>query len=225
MAPASIHLDEKGNILRNYNDGNNNVYVHKAGTTATDVDKSYVASMTASKNKDVSAGGTGIGELGKTLNVNGIYTNLLTANIKEASGIYSPWTFKGKVTDGGVWDLKVQKGTIWVLANDGKTQFLFGGKTMESQDIGNHHFGAVALAALGYLISKKEILMQAGDNQIGNKRSRPEWQPVITTTRTETIEHGMHQTVTETTRLPPYGDDPRDQQWIQAGFEYYKQHK
>ena len=97
MAPESIHLDEKENVLRNYNDGNNNVYVHKAGTTVMDIYKRYVASMAASKSKVVSAGGAGIGELGKTLNVNGIYTNLLTSNIKEASEIYNPWTFKGNI--------------------------------------------------------------------------------------------------------------------------------
>jgi hypothetical protein len=218
----SIHLDDKGKVLRNYDDGNNNVYVHKAGTTATDVDKQYVATTKASNYTDTSAGGTRIGELGKTLNVNGIYSNLLKADIKEAKGISNPWTFKSLVTDGGDWDLKVQKNTIWGLANDGETKFSFAGKLMESQDIGNHHFGAVALASLGYIMSEQGILTQAGDNQIANGRSRPEWQPTKTIMKTQTLEHGIKVTTPETIRLPPYGDDPRDYNWINSGFRYYK---
>ena len=166
-----------------------------------------------------------IGEIGGKIDANEIYGNLLSKNIKEAMDIYNPFTFKAKVTDGGDWDLKVQKGTIWGLGNDGKTTFSFEGKSMESQDIGNHHFGAVAKAALGYLLSEKEILTEAGNNQIGNKRSKIEWQPTIKVTKEQYIEHGMHLRLTEVVRLPPYGDDPRDQQWIQSGFEYYNQHK
>jgi RHS repeat-associated protein len=215
MGAESIHLDEKGKVLRNINDGDNSVFVHAKGITGKNVDKAY--SVT-----DHAAGGLKIGELGKSIDANGIYTNLLNANISEAKGIYSPFTFKEKVTDGGVWDLKVQKGTIWGLGNDGKTTFNFKGNEMESQDIGNHHFGAVAKAALGYLLTEKEILVEAGDNQIGNNRSKPEWQPVKKTTSSYNIEHGMRVTETTSTRLPPYGDDPRDAKWIQAGFDYYK---
>jgi len=53
---------------------------------------------------------------------------------------------------------------------------------MASQDIGNHHFGVVAKATLGYLLTVKAILVEAGNNQIGNDRSHPEWQPVKKTT-------------------------------------------
>lgn len=92
---------------------------------------------------------------------------------------------------------------------------------MESQDIGNHHFGA---AALGYILSEKEILTQAGDNQIANGRSKPQWQPTTTIMRTETLEHGIQVTRPERVRLPPYGDDSRDYNWINSGFKYYKKH-
>jgi len=218
MGVESIHVDEKGKVLQNFNDGDNSVYLHK-GKTANDVLIDYVFE------DGTSAGGTKIGELGKSIDASEIYANLLTENIKEAKGIWSPWTFKDKVTDGGDWDLKVQGETIWGLANDGKTTFTFEGKSMESQDIGNHHFGAVAKAALGYLLSEQEILIQAGDNQIANNRSKPEWQPTTTVTETHTIEHGMRVTETKTVRLPPYGDDPRDAKWIKAGFEYYKRKK
>jgi len=68
-------------------------------------------------------------------------------------------------------------------------------------------------------------LVQAGDNQIATSRSKPEWQPVERKKRTTTIEHGMKVTETIVTRLPPYGDDPRDAGWIKAGFQYYKKNK
>ena len=218
MGVESIHIDEKGKVLQNFNDGDNGVYVHK-NKSAEQVRDDYMYT------EGTSAQGKKIGELGKSIDASEIYTNLLTANIKEAKDIWSPWTFKAKVTDGGDWDLKVQKGTIWGLANDGKTTFSVDGKTMESQDIGNHHFGAVALAALGYLISETGILTQAGDNQIANGRSKPEWQPTTTVTETHVIEHGMRVSETKTVRLPPYGDDPRDAGWIKAGFNYYKNGK
>ena len=163
-----------------------------------------------------------IGELGGKIQADEIYGNLLVKNTKEAKGIW-PLTFRDKVRTKGDWDLKNQKGTIWGLANDGKTKFVFAGKEMESQDIGNHHFGVVAKAAIWY-IGEKSILMGAGSYQISSGTSKPEWQPVLKVTREQYIEHGMHQTVTELVRLPPYGDDPQDQKWITEGFLYYKTH-
>jgi hypothetical protein len=151
------------------------------------------------------------------------YANALKANAKEAKGIYNPFTFKKYVQNRGKWDLKSNKNTIYGVGNDGKTKFDFGGKEMEAQDIGNHHFGVVG-KAYG-LFSEETMLRKAGEAQISAGTSKPEWQPVIKTTRTETIEHGMRQTVTETIKLAPYGDDPRDQEWIKAGFKYFKNMK
>ncbi len=161
-----------------------------------------------------------IGELGKKIDANTIYANAGEENAKEAKGIYNPFTFKKNVQNKGKWDLKNNKNTIYGLANDGKTKFDFQGKEMESQDIGNHHFGVVG-KAYG-LFSEDFMLRQAGEAQIGAGTSKPEWQPVIKTTTDTYIEHGMKVKTTEIIKLPPYGDDPRDQEWIKAGFKYYK---
>ena len=91
---------------------------------------------------------------------------------------------------------------------------------MESQDIGNHHFGVVG-KAYG-LFSEDFMFQQAGEAQKGAGTSKPEWQPVIKITKDTYIEHGMKVKTTEIIKLPPYGDDPRDQDWIKAGFKYYK---
>ncbi|NNE33297.1 MAG: hypothetical protein HKN40_13115 [Winogradskyella sp.] len=85
-----------------------------------------------------------LGELGGEIDINQIYSNLLDENMETADGMWSPFKFRNLVKNGGDWDYKNQKGTIYGLGNDGSTTFLFEGISMESQDIGNHHFGAVA---------------------------------------------------------------------------------
>ena len=81
LSPESVHLDKFGNILKNVDDGDKGVYVHENATTEADVDKTYSA-------KNTSAGGDKIGELGNTLNVDEIYTNMLNKNIEEAKSLY-----------------------------------------------------------------------------------------------------------------------------------------
>ena len=165
-----------------------------------------------------------IGELGKVIDVNEIYKNLLASHAKEAKSLWNPLTFKNYVTDRGKWDLKLDKNSIFGLGNDGKTKFLFQGRLMEAQDIGNHHFGVVA-KAMG-IFPEKFILMQAGKNQMSKPGdSRPEWQKYKVWTETIYIEHGMKSTVTFREMQYPYGDDPQDQGWIQLGFDYYKKNK
>ena len=166
---------------------------------------------------------TALGELGKKIDANTIYKNLATENAKEAKGIWNPLTFKNYVKTKGKWDLKNDKNSIFGLGNDGKTKFSFQGKEMESQDIGNHHFGVVG-KAYG-MFSEEFMLRQAGEYQIKSGTSKPEWQPVIKVQKDMYIEHGMKVKTTETIKLPPYGDDPRDQEWIKTGFQYYKDMK
>lgn len=163
---------------------------------------------------------TSIGELGKTINANSIYKNLLKDNMKTAKGIYNPVTFKNLVKNKGEWDLKNNMKTIYGLANHykgGETQFSFQGKNMTAQDMGNHHFGAVG-KAYGFF-SEEFMLKQAGEAQIAAGTSKPEWQKYDV----KVIPSPVGGVVTITTPLPPYGDDPRDQQWINAGFDYYDQ--
>jgi len=144
--------------------------------------------------------------------------------MKTAKGIWSPFTFKSLVQNKGEWDLKNNMKTIYGLANhykDGTTQFTFQGKNLEAQDLGNHHFGAVG-KAYGFF-SEKFMLQQAGAAQMSAGTSKPEWQryqevPLIIVSPTGGV---INTTIKE--MLPPYGDDPRDQQWINSGFDYYDQ--
>jgi len=169
-APPSTHIDQSGNVIAEYSDdGDDGVYVHSNGTTQSQIDQQRT------DNKNTAGTGTHIGEIGGEINANSIYTNTLINNTSEAGGVYNPFTFKDYVKTGGKWDLKSNKNTIYDLANDGKTQFSFNGNLMESQDIGNHHFGAVALS---YWLFPSEtfILKQAGAYQIKSGTSKPEWQ-------------------------------------------------
>lgn len=84
----------------------------------------------------------------------------MNKNTEEADELWSPFTFRDYLKSGGKWDLKSNENTIYGLANDGKTQFLFQGNLMESQDIGNYHFGAVSLS-YGLFPSGTFILKQA----------------------------------------------------------------
>jgi RHS repeat-associated protein len=161
-----------------------------------------------------------LGELGKTIDINKIYTNLLNKSSKEAESIWNPITFRNKVKTKGEWDLKNNKNTIYGLANDGKTRFSFQKKEMEAQDVGNHHFGVVAKAS--GIFSENFILEQAGEYQIKSGTSKLEWQ-IYTTERIPTFtKTGRLIWLDKRVMLPPYGDDPRDQMWIKAGFDYYK---
>lgn len=91
---------------------------------------------------------------------------------------------------------------------------------MEVQDIGNHHFGVIG-KAFG-LFPEEMLLRQAGQAQIADGTSRPEWQNYVESTVTSPTTGGS---VTIRVMRAPYGDDPRDQKWITAGFTYYKNRK
>ena len=213
----STHIDSLGNVVAEYDDGDDGVYVHAEGTTEEDVDQQR------KDKKNTGGDGEHIGEIGGEINLDGIYDKLLDVNIARARGIYNPFTFRNLVKNNGEWDYKNRKNTIFGLANDGKTQFSWNGETLESQDIGNHHFGAVGLAS--GLFNEKVMLKRAGAAQMAAGTSRPEWQiygdvRVPAYTRTGSLFW-----TTERQMLPPYGDDPRDQGFIVKGFNYYKNRK
>ncbi|WP_430408592.1 polymorphic toxin type 44 domain-containing protein [Kordia sp.] len=212
----SIHTDESGNVLKNVDDGDDGVYVHEGATTEADIDKTYSA-------KDTSAGGEKIGELGGVINADKIYANALANNIAEAEGIYNPFTFRNNVKNNGKWDLKNNTETIFGLANDGETQFSFEGELFESQDIGNHHFGAVGKAA--NLFSEEFMLERAGVAQVAAGTSKPEWQKFKTVKTVNYTKTGRPIFGEKKVSAPPYGDDPRDQSFIKKGFKYYDKQK
>lgn len=206
------------NPIRNIDPRGDTIFVTNTGYILRNDNTDNLVFMSHNKSN------TFLGELGGEINVNEIYSNLLAENMSESEGTINPFTFRNKVKTKGEWDLKNNKKTIYGLGNDGKTMFNFGGEQMEAQDIGNHHFGAVALA-YGWFPSEEFILKQAGEYQIKSGTSRPEWQ--IYDNITTTIASPTVGTYTKTKRVmrPPYGDDPRDQKWIISGFNYYKSSK
>ncbi len=206
MGPESVHLDKYGTVLKNVDDGDNGVYVHEKAKTEADVDKKY-------SSKNTGAGGEKIGELGGKINMDKVYSNLLDKNVAIADDIWNPNTFRKLVKNRGDWDYKNDKKHIIGLGNDGKTTFSFEGRTMESQDFGNHHYGVVGRA---YGFPKETLLIRAGKAQMDAGTSLPQWQNYRTTTTST-----PYGTNSSTFMLPPYGDDPRDQMWIKSGFNYY----
>lgn len=145
MGPESIHLDKYGKVLKNEDDGDNNVYLHRNGKTKKDIEKKYSSNNT-------SAGGEAIGQLGGDIDVNEILTNLLDRNAKIAEGKnIIGWV--GLVNTNKDWDLKNNTETIFGLAwkFDGRleadkfTNFLYKGLKMNgylnAADIGNYHAG------------------------------------------------------------------------------------
>lgn len=169
-----------------------------------------------------------LGQIGGTISVDLIYHNLLEQNIPIASIMRDPRIFKNYVQGGGLWDYKVRykqssrRDTIYGMINifyQNNTKFSFNGKIMESQDIGNHHFGVMGKAAgfpTSTLFTEEVLLFFAGEAQIKAGTSKPEWQVY------EIIENGDS---VSSVMLPPYGDDPRDQSWIKSGFDYWKNRK
>lgn len=209
MWPESIHLDMFGNVLGNYNDGDNSVYLHENAKNY----KNYKRNYDPKKNR--AAGGEKIGELGGTINIDKIYANLISMNISEAKDL-SPTDFYDHVKGKGVWDYKNRENTIYGLVNDLKdnTNFTFQGSKMDAADIGNHHFGIMGKAA-GF--NDVTLLQMAGWAQMKAGTSLPEWQ------KSKTVNYpGMGVSVPTRVYLPPYGDDPRDQILIKNGINYYK---
>ena len=163
-----------------------------------------------------------IGEIGNIINIDYIYANLLFDNMQSAK-LMSPLKLRKLVKNHGEWDLKNNNKTIYGIANHSATIFEFNNMLLTSEDIGNHHFGAVTKSNV--FITESFALEQAGAAQIAAGTSRPEWQikaivPFSIVSSSGSIFTGYTEVL-----LPPYGDDPNDQKWIKLGFEYANNHK
>jgi uncharacterized protein RhaS with RHS repeats len=209
----STHLNRIGYVVQTNDDGDDGVYWHD--------DLSNWDSESTLENH-----GSGINYIGHfddsggTIDINDIYTNLLAENSSIAKSIWNPFTFKKLVKKGGDWDYKNNTNFIYgKLGDNDKLKFLYQGKIMEVQDIGNHHFGVVG-KAYG-LFSEEFMLRQAGQAQIDDGTSIPEWQIYKEETITTVSPTGAVLRPTISVMQPPYGDDPRDQMWIRAGFIYF----
>lgn len=204
----TIVVDKRGNVTKQY--GKDNLVFLQKGKQLTQ-----------------------IGELGKSIDGNKIFKNLLNKNIAYARKHSNPLKFKNLVKNKGEWDLKNNKNTIFGLANsfdkgkETKTQFSFQGSNYTAEDLGNYHYGATGKAWDFFMFNEETLLRQAGAAQIAAGTSKPEWQKhkYITSTFLPggygpptkiTIDAGL---------LPPYGDDPNDQKMIKQGFKYYDANK
>ena len=154
-----------------------------------------------------------IGNLDKQVTIDVIYSNLLKKNSKEAKKL-NLYNFYKYVKSGGKWDLKNNRNTIYGLGNN-KTSFLFNNKIMESQDVGNHHFGVVASS---YGIPQDIALKCAGIYQIYSGTSHLKWIKFKPNYVNDPI-YGCNIVITIES---PYGDDPRDQEWIVEGYKFNK---
>jgi RHS repeat-associated protein len=198
MGVESIHLDEKGNVLKNINDRDNSVFVHAKGTTKAQVDKKYSAT-------DHSAGGTKVGELGKNIDMSSFFGNMLSANAETAQGL-SIFEWKDKVQKDGAWDLKDNNSTIFGVAwqfdenssGGGHTSFTDGSTTYSSAaDVGNYHAGYTGTNAG---INYEAQWMGAGV--------------------AEMLKNGQYGKMLNpaTYYSPPYGDNPVDYKWNTQGM-------
>ncbi len=156
-----------------------------------------------------------LGEIGKEVDISEVYQNLLLLNSKVAKRMFNPWKFKKLVATNGEWDLKNNSKTIYGISNDSKTKLLFNGHVMDSQDVGNHHFGVMA-RSFGFPLYF--ALRAAGKYQITSGTSRKEWQvyrhDVI-------VSHSTGLSYRNSYMIQPYGDDPNDQRWIREGYKYF----
>jgi len=108
MAPESIHVDPKGNVLRNIDDGDNTVFVHAAAVKGEDIDKSYTKA-------DHSAGGINVGKLGGNIK-SGIISNILKENKSTAQSLPSEAEWVARVAPHQEWDYKNNESTIFGVA-------------------------------------------------------------------------------------------------------------
>ncbi len=177
-----------------------------------------------------------LGELGGKIKADKFYSNMLKSNSKRADKIWNPMDFEKLVKADGEWDLKSQQDHIIGLAHSLQTSgiigfslFLFDNKELNPGDIGNHHYGVVG-KALG-LIGEKGLLYQAGVAE-RKKSIRTTGHDVPLSQRpTKTITYerdrfdGGNSNSVVTILLWPYGDSPRDSNWINEGFKYYNSNR
>ncbi len=142
MGVESIHIDTKGNVLRNIDDGDNTVYVHAAAIKGKDIDKAYTTA-------DHSAGGLKVGELGKNIK-SGIISNILKENKSTAQSLPSESEWVARVSPNQEWDYKNNESTIfgvaWAFDEDNKVKTGSEVKTSFTDDVlpGNPTFNSAA---------------------------------------------------------------------------------
>ena len=155
--PPSTHINEQGNVIAIFNDGDNSIYRHSNNADGASPTEYQISKRHESKGN--SAGGEKVGETWTALGFANFDAYAKDGTITPASGamidLNSTWatekvsdilnqnptlgTYALKAKGGGDWDLKL-------LSPNGKTSFgsnLFG-KYASARDAGNFTAGAVA---------------------------------------------------------------------------------
>ena len=183
-----------------------------------------------------------IGELGKTIEADTWFANLLKENASVAKHSWSPFGFRNKVKQYGEWDYKYaspdnpnsniryhligiafhRKDRVKGSGDLPETHFSFKGMVGRAEDLNNFHFGVVG-KAFG-LFPENFMLKQAGKVEMEKWAEDGLTVPAEWAPRMEVVKYrgGMIPTSYTTTKLlPPYGDNPVDHEWIKRGFDYY----
>jgi RHS repeat-associated protein len=202
----SVHIDNKGNVIAQYDDDDNSVYVHATGTTEAQIDQQRA------QQNNTGGNGKKIGELGGTIDASTIMKNKLqeSAGIAMLMGLPA---FEGFVHNGGVWDLKSNTETIWGVAwafdgdNTNKTMFNYDGYSMNAADVGNFHYGVTG-KFLYFGVGMPDIVLEAAGGWAEIQKNEREG-------NSSAAQKGREQ-FNSLTR--PYGDRVRDNYWIRMGM-------
>lgn len=122
------------------------------------------------------------------------------------------WLYE-QVKNGGPWDYKQYPESSTTLQELAELSYASPASRLRSsfrfQVFGNFHYGAVASAMF---LPPEAIRRMAGWAQVRAKTSCPDWgHPGAFVGKFPILGTGT----------PPYGDDPKDQYWINAGMIYY----
>ena len=203
MSVNSVHVDNRGNLLRNYNDGDNTVYLHTKEKTAEEVDKKYLTT------EGHSAGGSNIGELGGNIDVRVIAANILSDNKAIAQQI-GPDDWVASVLPHSRWDYKNRNNTIFGVAwsfdvnnrtlnpNAAFTSFTSSNHLFShAADFGNFHAGYTGVHAN---VSREMQYQFAGLGEVAKF-------------------HNMFERLSQIfTNTAPFGDQPPDFRWNTSGM-------
>ncbi len=203
----SVHIDKYGNVIAQYDDNDNGVYVHADGTTKEQIDQQRAA------NHNTGGTGTKIGELGKEIYSSYIMINKLrkSAEIAKAQGIVQYFFL---VKPNGFWDLKNNTSTIWGIAwrfdatNSRKTQFIYGNYSMNAADVGNYHAGYVGrYTYFGFGMPYNLLFEGAGLAEMAKSISKGWFAKLL-------IQYPSYYY-----SFSPFGDNIIDYEWNKKGME------
>ena len=180
-----------------------------------------------------------IGALGRTIDADIWFSNLLSANLSEFAENFNPISFCKRVKTNGDWDYKNrvklrktdtrQQHIIGIAfyrkdkdngsGDLGETLFSykgFNGEKGRAEDLNNFHYGVIGES---YPMFNEDILLRAAGlletikRVSNNMEIHKEWIP---------MEFRSFGPIPFISLQYPFGDNPDDSKWIQKGVNYYK---